>query len=305
MFKGKRGLEYTTYYSIWQIIALFAVILVIIVSIRGFANNTSYWKKYYSSDLGLMADIENINQGDFVINYALKEETEIPLITKDLRFEIFLEKDNIAVSDSEKSRVKTTYPFSKNKEITVLENSVVSDFLVLSKIKSELMIGTYQPKVQGTAQDVCPSIDTAKSMDSAIMNATSLSTELNGQKASIDNILKQYGRNPSALPELTIITYYNPKNNFTIYYSNDLYELKSQKLSCILGKGYLDKYPDRTYYLSKYDGFLDQNTMFKDYLSKKSSDEFWIIISESDVERNTNANDFAGLIDTSLIEFFK
>ena len=308
---GKRGMEDKIWFLIFELIAFAMVTIVIMFAVKGLVDNSTYWKKYYSVDLGLMADLENINQGDFVMNYVLKPKNyaygTTVFFLKDRKYDFVLQNDRIDVYDSPKdeSKYPTTYPFAPSKNVKVQTNTVTADFLVLAKQKSVLTLDKYL--VDNAA--VCPSYDTAKDIKTLkfdSISADSTATQSTQFAASIKAILSGY--NPKSMTtEATILVSYKKDSPMTIYYSDDMNTLKSQKLACLVGMDYSDKYPDNTYELKVYDGSLDKNVAFTNYISTlpNNPDQFWIILQLSDKEIAITQNTFAQVVKDALVKYYE
>jgi hypothetical protein len=304
---NKRGsADSKIFYVMWELLAFAMALIIILVAVRGVSNNNTYWKTYYSRDLGLMADIENINQGDFVMNYALKPSKD-NLLTKiyfvdNKMFEISLASNAVEVYDypKEDSKYPTKYPFAKHKNVNVIEDYTSSDFLVLSKKGNELRISDYAVETA----DVCPSYNTAKDTKFTRFYSIFLDNKVKSYSESIKAILGtvRYGMDPNATNESTIIIGYS--GNFSIYYSDDANTMQSQKLSCIIKMKFLETY-NYTAEIKKYDGNMDSNPEFSRYITSKESHEYWVIIMLSDNETKISQNDFALLIDKSIIDYYK
>ena len=305
---NKRGSEDKLFFLIWELMAFLMVLIIILITVRGVANNSTYWKTYYARDLGMMADIENINQGEFVMNYALKESmdnfwTDVYLLDKN-QFEIILDPGAVKIYDypKEDSKYPTTFPFAKHKNIDVINESTSSDFLVLSKIGSELKISDY---VIETA-DVCPSFSTTKDTKLTKFFSIYIDNAVRVQSESLKALIgpSRYGMDPNAVNESTIIIGYAGKENFTIYYSDDSNTLQSQKLSCMIKMNYLDAY-NYTAELKKYDGSMASNQAFSAYIANKGPQEYWVILMLSDNETKANQNEFAGLVEQAIIDYYR
>jgi len=312
---NKRGQEDKLYFLIWEMIALAAVILVILIAVRGVVNGSSYWKKYYSSDLALMSDLANTNRGDFTINYALKSQgdnywSKIYLISNKM-FEISMESDAVKVYDAPKEDSKSfyTFPFAKNKDVVVQENSVISDFIVLSKSGSIMSIGEYGLSKSSDCNSMQP-MDTRADM--ALININSFSTDAktNLFSDSISAILKNHNINNEMANGSDIIMAYSKDASFTIYYSLDQKNLLSKKLACLVAREYsLDpRFASNAVDIKPYDGFLDNNKAYADYMSREFGDkEFWIVILLSDnelVKRNIDRNQFAQVVKNAVVKYY-
>lgn len=303
---NKRGSEDYLFYLLWQLLAAAMVLIIILIAVRGVVNNNTYWKTYYSRDLGLMADIANINQGDFEMNYALKSNmdnilTDLYFIDKQV-FDILLKPGSIEVYDfpKEDSKYPTIFPFAKHKNINVINESTSSTFLVLKKIGNELSITDYAIETA----DVCPSYSTTKETRLTKFYSIYLDNKVKPHSDSIRAILgtSRYGMDPKAINESTIVIGYAA--NFSIYYSDDPNSLRSQKLSCIIKMKFLESY-NYTAELIKYDGSMDANPEFMKYIAGKEPQEYWVMIMMSTNETKINQNEFAGLIEKVVIEYYK
>jgi hypothetical protein len=303
---NKRGsADSKIFFVMWELLAAFMALVIILVAVRGVVNNNTYWKTYYSRDLGLMADIENVNQGDFVMNYVLKPRVDNILTTLDFisdqMFEISLTQKAVEVYDypKEESKYPTTYPFAKHKNINVISDFTSSNFLVMSKIGDEFKISDYAIETA----DVCPSYDTSKDTKMTRFYSIYLDDKVKSQSESIKAVLgvARYGANPNATNESTIILGYG---NFSIYYSDDQNTLLSQKMSCIIKTKFYDAY-NYTPEIKKYDGSMDTNPEFSSYIANKESQEYWVMIMLSDNETKIGQNEFAAVIDKSIIEYYK
>lgn len=303
---NKRGSEDKLLFIIWELLAFCVVLIIIIFAVRGVVNNSTYWKTYYSRDLGMMTDIANINQGDFVMNYALKESidnfwADIYFIDKNL-FEIVLTSKSVEVYDypKEDSKYPTTFPFAKNKNINIINDSTSATFLILTKLGNELRISDYAVETA----DVCPSYSTTKDTKLTKFYSIYLDNKVKPHSESIKAILgtSRYGMDPKADNESTLIMGYAA--NFSIYYSDDANSLQSQKLSCIIKMKFLESY-NYTAELVKYDGSMDTNPEFIKYMAIKEPQEYWVMIMMSNNETKINQNEFAGLIEKAIIDYYK
>ena len=304
-------MEDKLYFLIWEMIALGIVVILLTMSVRGIASNSSYWKKYYAVDVGLMADIENINQGDFVINYALKPQEDVP--QNQVAFEFVLNKNRIEVytAPKEDSRSSYTWPYAKAKTVMVADQSVISDFLVLSKIGTDFRLGTYEPKDLET----CASFDTAKTIDKTTkIQSTALTSDVKGYAQSFTSIMGEYGSETTSTTVLSVLWYHAPKANFTITYSDDATRLRAEKLSCMLAKKYSQTNINSTvqtqvYAPSTLELSMTANTTFVKYLNDRAllapdAREPWILITLDDDALKTDANTFAGIIKTEVLTYY-
>ncbi|MGV8150592.1 MAG: hypothetical protein ACP5NV_02585 [Candidatus Woesearchaeota archaeon] len=286
------------------------VLIIILIAVRVVVNNNTYWKTYYATDLALMADIENINNGDFVMNYALKEApnnfwTKAYFIN-DRMFEIVLKPISVEVYDypKEDSKYPTIFPYAKHKNVNVVNDTSSSNFFILSKIGTDLRISDYIIE----EAEVCPSYATTKDTTFTIFNSINLDGKTLAYSDSIKAVLSRYGKGAHSTNESSIIIGYS--SNFTIYYSDDINTLQSQKLACILKMKYSEKYvgennTNGTPEIRKYDGSLDANPHFLSYVQNRQNSEYWIIVMLSDTELKIKQNDFAIIVEDAIIEYYE
>jgi hypothetical protein len=309
---NKRGQEDKLYFLIWELIALAMVAIVILVSVRSVATGSGYFKRYYSTDLALMADLANTNRGDFTINYALKEQnknawTKMYLVDGK-RFEISLDNDSVMVYDYPKENIVTpsTYPYAKNKGVYALGSDVISDFVILQKMGPQLSI----EQTGVGSLDECSSmqpLDTHMDESNLDFNSFSLDDQTKPYADSINTMIKNFDTTRKKSPASTIIVGHSSK--FIIYYSDDSRSLMSKKLACVLSRQY-SGYPGATATANvmAYDKSLDSNIGFSKYINApKGENEVWIAIMVSDDVMNTKNIDkarFGAIIKKAIDEYY-
>lgn len=301
---NKRGSEDKLFFLLWELLAFGMVLIIIIITVRGVVNNTTYWKNYYARDIAMIIDIENINQGDFIINYNLKDFSE-NILTKiyfidEKIFEITLSEKAVLVYDypKEESKYPTVFPFGKNKNIKIINESTSEKFITINKIGDRLFLNNYNIETA----EVCPSFSTTKDLSRIKLNSIAINNKIKKYSDNLNALFKssRFGFDPNSVNESTI--FFDLQQNFTIYYSEEYY--KSQKLACLLKMNFLEKYqygPE----LKKYDGSLNNNNEFTNFLSNKNSDEYWIIVALSDKEMNINPNEITIIFDKTITEFYE
>ena len=316
---NKKGDETKLWFTIWELIAIAAVIVVILVAIRGLANNSGYWKKYYSADMALMSDLENTNQGDFVVNYQLKDQNQGFLSTiyflEDRMFEVVLKPDRFIVYDSnvpnKDYRYGIQFPFAKAKDVLVAERSLISKFIVLSKIGSELNIADYN--TPNTVQ--CPSFNSRKDVNTLIFQSISLDQAANSYSKSLQATLDSLNTNnqlqknqDSQNNEASVLLAPSDKSDEDLkifYYSKDVNSIKSQKLACIISKRYKsDPIFEANMNMIKYDSSLDSNTLFQQFYTKKNVNEYFVIISIPQKYLSQKDIEFSQLVKKSFEEYY-
>jgi hypothetical protein len=296
--RSKKGQEDKLYFLIWELIAIALVAIIILVAVRGIVNNSSYWKKYYSTDIALMSDIINVNRGDFNINYALKSPdstfwTRMYLIDNKM-FEISLKNDSVEAYDAPKDQTKAyfVFPYAKNKNIDIAETS----------------ISQYAASSPSGCSDLQP-IDTKKDITYLSLTSLSIDPKTEPYSDSIRTILKNNNIGRQLSNGLNIIIDYAANAKTTIYYSDDKNTLQSKKFACAFAKDYASNPKSlASSDVKAYDGSLDNNAAFTGYISSaKGDDEFYVIIvlSDSDLaSKNMDRNDFAIIIKNVVGEYY-
>jgi len=291
--KSRKGSEILIMGHLWELIATAGVIIIMLVAIAGIANNSNYWKKYYAVDLALMGDLANANQGDFSINYALKEQQDNILsrnhIIKSKMFELVIAQDSIESHDAPKER-KTRYsvfPYSKSKNIYVSDDSIISDFLVLSKSGDLFAISGHD-----SIQEGCPSFDNSRDIAVTSFSSMSLNTETAGFPVPTEYAIKPITANSvsnlgAAQSQNTAINAVQTANNIqikiiyakgdqlTIFYDGSA---RGEKLACLIARKYIQSNSQITPALKEYDGSLDGIQAFSDFKQgiTGNNNAFWI-----------------------------
>lgn len=301
---NKRGSEDKLFFLLWELLAFAMALIIIIVTVRGVVNNNTYWKNYYARDIAMIIDIEHINQGDFIINYKLKDFSE-NVLTKmyfidDKIFEVTLSENSVLVYDypKEENKYPAVFPFGKNKNIKITNESTSEKFITINKIGDKISLNDYSIETA----EVCPSFSTTKEPNMIRLNSVYTNNKMKNYADNLNALLKssRFGSNPNSLNESTIFLDF--QSNFTVYYSEDSF--KSQKFACIFKMKFLEKYqyaPE----LKKYNGFLDNNADFINFLSNKRFDEYWIVVALSDEEIKINPNEITILFDKTITEFYE
>jgi hypothetical protein len=280
---GKRGMEDKLTFTLWEVVVIFMVAIALIIAVRGIANDTTYWKKYHSTDLALMTDLVIANQGDFVINYDIKD-LESSWATKLLRidklvFQIFLKDDSYFIYDTsiDKDRFPQSYIFAQDKEIST--TNITSDYIVLYKegntigLKSDYL----SPVVS------CPSADTKGDLSKKHFDVIPLSDAAKIYSTPINELLKTVGTGQDK--ELLISIIDNATEPTTIYYDS-LSQVKSEKMSCLIMKHLKESSPDVNVKVKPYDKSFE----IEPFVSQRTNYMYWVLI-----EVNTNSTDYKSL----------
>jgi hypothetical protein len=290
---GKRGQEDKIYFLIWEFIVLVMVIVALTVAVRSISNNNTYWKKYLSSDLAMITDLTYAGQGDFMINYNMKQvgsSTVSKILLSDgLSFQTFLKPTSIYVYSptSADDKFPQSFIFAGSPSVTVSESNVSTEFLVLYKSGGSLILkdGYVAPV------DSCPAVNTQKDINGLKFDAVALSTQFTDQATYTNELLKIYGAaatgkelaiffvaddsSASQASTLQVSSLQAPASQaVTIYYDNDL-PVIGGKLACILGSSLGKNYPGQSVNILKYDKSLDTNAAFT---GSKANYAQWIII---------------------------
>ena len=293
---GRRGMEDKIMFLIWEVIAIAMVSLVLIMAVKGVANNTTYWKKYHSADLAMTTDLALTNQGDFRINYNLKELhskvlTNIIGINKPA-FQIFLKDGSYqlySISTGE-DRFPQSFIFASNHDVKVVESNANKDYIILQKSQDTFSMDA------GKVVISCPISDTSVSLESAKFYALSLDTAMSSYSNYVNTVLDVYGKTDEKKEFLIgIMTDKNSGGQSTIYYNPDD-TTGSSKMACLLRKYISEKYPDMKIEDKVYDDSFILGPQFED-----SSKEYshWIIIK---IGKESDASDTLAITDKDMGE---
>lgn len=302
---NKRGMQDYLFFLIWQLIAFGMVALVVIMAVRGVVNNNNYWKNYYSRDVGMIVDIENINQGDFAINYMINDFedsfwTKISFLDKQA-YEVGLEKDRVQVYDypTAPNSFPTSFPFAKHRRVDVSLDKTSSNFFVISKTADTLRLSNYIIE----DADTCPGFDTTMQAHMVKLDSFFVDAAVKPQSDSLKSLLTsmRYGGHKDAVKGATVIL--GKADSLTIYYSSDSTTLASQKLACEFRKRFSEKY-SREATLVRYDGSLDKNPEFIKYDAARTQQEFWIIIMLGKEDMKIPASEFAILTEEVVKDYY-
>jgi hypothetical protein len=273
---GKRGMDDKLAFIMWEIIVIFMVVIALTLAVKGIANNTNYWKKYHSTDLALMTDLMLINQGDFQINYDMKE-LKSNVVTKtlginNLVFETVLTKDAYFLYDESKEndRFPQSFIFGKTDIIKIAEYQTKNSYIILNKIGDSFSLSTND----ASKQISCPAIDTFETIEDFLAKKITItgSDTLNEYIIEVNNKLMT---NSQTNQELVIILVENKNNKSRIYYpTKSEYLIKSQKMSCLIYRESLKKIDGLDIHYLAYDNSLDLTP----YQNEILNNNYWIII---------------------------
>jgi len=301
---GRKGMDDKMMFLIWEMIAIAMVALILTMAVRGIANNTTYWKKYHSTDMALMTDLMLTNQGEFNVNYNLKElhtnwVTNMLFIDQ-LSFQIFLKDDSYQVYDGsiDKDRFPQSFIFANNPQINIVQSNVTKSYITIVKNKDSLSMESDNLVLS------CPQGDSSdkKDRELAIFKVVSIDNSVDEYSSYIDTVLSAYGRKGSTGTdnELLIVLTQNPDNAAsTIIYHNPDDPLKSGRIACLIHKNLLGKYPDKTLNEAAYDKSLDDKEPFR---TEKGNYKYWIIISIK--KDDMSKEDMGAVIDSSVKEYY-
>jgi len=298
---GKKGDESKLMFLMWEVIVLAIVVIALIVAVRSVANNSSFWKKYYSYDLAMITELEHTNQGDFIINYQLKEYSGIAKslgLVSDQSYDISLLKGVVEVYQSPKDDDKfpTKFLYGISKDINVIESTIMSNFFTISKIGNELRF----KESYGRDKDVCPSISTSANISELRFTIISTNPKVDSYTTYLDGLLKNYGIGSNHSNELLIVFTYTNITNTTIYYS-DKQISKASKLGCMIRKNLIATYPDKDITLLKYEGLLDG---VQEFSTNRQTNNYFIIIALSDTDFSVSNKDFNSIVKETIKDYY-
>jgi hypothetical protein len=318
---GKRGQEDKIYFLIWELIVLVMVIVALTVAVRGISNNTNYWKRYQSADLAMITELTYAGQGDFVVNYNMKQmkmtttskallvvTSGFGMLSADtLSFQTFLKSSSFWVYDksSDEDKFPQSFMFAASKNIKVLEGNHSTDFLVLYRTGDTL--GLQERYV--TTASLCPTAITQKDMTGLKFDVIALDDESKDRASYAGIMLKQYGAsaNPSSAgKELVIFLSTDTASGGTpgtvaatkIYYYDGA-QAYGEKLACLMGLALKTHLPDKTFETIKYDGSFDADAGF---IGVKDNYARWIILK---YDKSLDRDNFGLSIKEALIEYYK
>jgi len=303
---GKRGLEDKIPFIIWEIIVILMVVIALTVSVRGIANNTTYWKKYHSADLALMTDLILTSQGDFNINYNLKE-IEPNIVSKTFRidplsFQIFLRDDAYFVYDKsiDDDRFPQSYIFARDPARTdVIVSNTTNSYITIHKQGRSLSLGEYYTlPIASCPSDITTGDTTLKHFEAlGLSDATA-----KNYGDYINTVLHRYGNTEH---EMLVFLTEDAVQPTTVYYDTDISNpTKSDKMACLIKKQILQKYPDMNIVEKPYDNSFDSNTIFTNNKNNQNNPyNYWIIIQIK--KGDISDKDLAESIVNAIDEYYK
>ncbi|MGV8087296.1 MAG: hypothetical protein ACP5N1_06720 [Candidatus Woesearchaeota archaeon] len=279
-------------FIMWEAIVILMVVIALTISVKGIANNTTYWKKYHSADLALMTDLILINQGDFEVNYDMKELKK-NVVTKmlnidNLVFQTVLTKDAYFLYDEskDKDRFPQSYIFAKtDSRLTINPFETTSSYIVLNKKGDSFSINT-----NINSQDMpCPALVTASDLSTQEINAIPTSSSIKDYSDYIDAVLTTTGTGTN--PELLIILSESSGNKNRIY-SDISQTSRSNKLSCLIKRQLITTNPSLDLQELLYDYSLDNYINNDPIKTEKNKYIYWIIIelNKSAIDKESLAN---------------
>jgi hypothetical protein len=230
----KKGMDDKLMFTMWEIIVVLMVVTVLTISVRGISNDTTYWKKYHSTDLALMTDIISPMNGDFIINYEIKDlntnfATKI-LKLETLRFMIYLRDGAYYVYDesASKDRFPQSYVFSQDRDRTVTESNITSDYVVLYKQGNIISLKTDYV----SSGIICPTMTTTSNLKEIYFDTKEVTLESKSYSDYISTFLKNTGTGTNKESLFFIET--NTENNIIYYDDTSDKKSKSEKMACII-----------------------------------------------------------------------
>lgn len=242
---GKRGMEDKLTFVMWELIVILMVVIVLTVSVNGLANNTNYWKRYHSTDLALMTDLMYAHQGDFIINYDMKDIRK-NFVTKTMQikplvFQTLLKENAYFVYDTsvDEDRFPKSYIFGSSTSIDVRPANMTSDYIVIYRAGGEITMKSNEVSKQVT----CSAIDTSADVTTKRFGALGLSDQSKGYGTYITGSLKTTGTGLE--DELLIAININDQGRMVAYFdTSSESQGQSEKMACLVRKYLSLKYPD-------------------------------------------------------------
>jgi len=274
---NKRGMDDKLMFVIWEVIVILMVIIVLTISVRGIANNTNYWKKYHSSDLALMTDLITASQGDFIVNYNMKELRQ-NWATRTLRidspiFQTFIKEDSFFIYDQsiDKDRFPQSFIFAKNKDTKIIVSNTSSDYIVLYKKDNSIsMKTTYISEIV-----TCSSENTKDNILEKKFDVVYLSEETKSYSQYINNLLHTVGEGTDTSSGLLIALTNITIGPTIIYYdSSSSSQIMSKKMACLVQKQLSQKFSDVDIQFQPYDNSLE----IEPFKTQKNKYFYWILI---------------------------
>ncbi|HYD03028.1 MAG TPA: hypothetical protein VEC16_01900 [Alphaproteobacteria bacterium] len=263
-------------FTMWEIVVVLMVIIALTVAVRGIANNTVYWKKYHSTDLALMTDLLMINQGDFVLNYELKDiERNIVtdgLMIDPLRLNIVLRDNAYFIYDGtpQQDRFPQNYIFATDSDIKIINSEIASDYVVLYKEGNSFSLrNDYIAKTIS-----CPSIDTKGNIAEMHFEVMAIEDSLIGRARYATELLKTPGTTNDLLIAISEASEVQSKN--IIYYDTSNKAI-SEKMGCIIMRKMLESNPDLKIEIRPFDSSIisENEDLFE---SKKSGYRYFVVM---------------------------
>jgi len=282
---NKRGMDDKLMFIMWEFIVIVMVFVVLTMSVRGIANDTTYWKRYHSADLALMTDLIIANQGDFTINYdmkSLRQNFVVKAMRIDpLKFLIFMKIDSFFVYDTsiEKDRFPESFIFAKDKDVIVSPSNTSSDYVILYKKEGNVGMGS-----NSLSESIsCPSADTKGDLSLKSFSALALSDDIKSYSSFINSRLLIVGKGNANEALFTLKT--STTATTTIYYDWSQNHISNKKMACLIQRQLLQKFPDMNIVSKPYDNSLE----IEPFVSQRNNYMYWILI-DVNTTAITNSN---------------
>ncbi len=281
------------------------VIIALTISVRALANNTTYWKKYHSADLALITDLLLTNQGEFDINYNLKE-MHPNLATKTLRiepltFQIFLRDDAYFVYDksSEEDRFPQSYIYGRDiKRTKVVPSNSTNEYIILHKQGKTLsMSESYTLPITSCPTEITKEDTSQKNFEA--ISISSLSDKSKEYAVNINSALRIYN---GPEQEMKIFLIEDSNKPTTIFYDANRIT-QSKKMSCLIKKASLQNNPDLNIIDVIYDDSLNTNTILTNEITNQNNPyNYWIIIQVN--SKDITNKDLTNSILAAIVEYY-
>jgi hypothetical protein len=290
---NKRGMDDKLMFIMWEFIVIVMVFVVLTMSVRGIANDTTYWKKYHSADLALMTDLIMANQGDVTINYDMKTLRQSfvakAMLIDPLKFQIFMKEDSFFIYDQsiDKDRFPQSFIFAKDKDIKV-QPSNTTDYVILYKKEGNVGMTT-----NSLSESIsCPAQDTTGNLSQKSFGVLALSDGIKAYSDYINSKLLTIGKGSNNEVLFALAT--SSTAVTTIYYDGTLNQVSNKKMACLIQRRLLQKFPDMDITIKPYDNSFE----IEPFVSQKDKYMYWILINiNTTMITNMNISDsIAGAI---------
>ncbi|NQU98103.1 hypothetical protein HQ533_01435 [Candidatus Woesearchaeota archaeon] len=217
---NKRGNERKIIFLTSMMMAALIVGLLMFRAVSNFLDDTTYWRLYYSRDLGLLMDMGQAGRGIIELNYELVNSAK-PLVFRLTENAVGLYDYNPKINNP----IPTSFRFARDSKIIIEPNEVFSSYVKIYFSESKTRISEEPLK-----EEICPEIDTT-----ADPTQTSIFVKSDTPifEALVKNELAEFNIVDSEKnADLTIILQKSDDEGLNFYYHKSA--RRSEKLSCLM-----------------------------------------------------------------------